>query len=517
MTRCRAILSSVGRNAPFLFLGILLAGVVPARDVAADEPMKPHGGISGVRAFDVRIHVRLESRRSAGRASHTLDADSDWSGVVRLIGDDGSCEWTGPMQVRASARGGNVYRGDHVDSYTFSAEGSDEQSLGLVFYEDGTYRFGFGHAQIPGRQSLECSAGKCTCNPDVTAFYSEPLEVRLPIPRGAASLSGTGEFTSKEDGSDRFTVTWSFTPEGAKPPLKAVPKVAGSVRRGEPLTLDGGASTGRITEYRWTFSGGRAAPDGSMPDLRAELRGAKVEVTLLEGMRVKLTVTDGEKTDSRSMPVAVMPRPDWKTAVTHASEEGRLVAPAPMSGRKGWEGGENVCDFDPPASLDEPVHILHPQSDGYTLAQVSDQGPYAGFSYVGEWKVEAKRRTLLNKWIVEDAPPILAALKSFYLANVDLKTDVVAYLAAARRHERMHTTLIAGSVRADDPAKFAERAHARDAGRLRRDVDARLKDAEKAAAEATKDPLARIWTGKVAVPTPDTGRWTIIETDVGSR
>jgi hypothetical protein len=251
-----------------------------------------------------------------------------------------------------------------------------------------------------------------------------------------------------------------------------------------------------------------------MPDLGAKLHGAQVQVVLLDGMQVTLTVTDGERRHAKTVPVNILPRKAFETKVSHSATEGRLSAPAPMLGRKGWEGGENVCAFDPPATLDEPVHILHPQSEGYTLAEVPGEGPYAGFSYIQEWKIEVKRQSLINKWIAEDGPPILSGLKSFYSANLDLKTQVVAYLAAARKHERTHTTLMERSIRANDPAKLAERTFGKDAGKVRRTIDDKLKEAEKAAADATKDPLPKTWTGQVAIPAPDTGKWTVIETDV---
>lgn len=496
-----------------LFLGILLYGALAAEGTG--EPMKAHGGLSSARAFDVHIQLRLETRENKPTATHTLNATSTWSGVIQPIpGCEDSCEWVGDMQVRARAEGTHVYRGKHTDSYTFSAQGSDQQPMGLTFYEDDTFAFSLGYAQIPGTQSLACSEGKCQCDPDITAFYSQPLRVRLPIPRGAQALSATQTFKPPEFPHNTFTVTWSFTPAGKAPELKAIPKVPGTATRGESITLDGSASTGRIQDYTWTFSGGKAAPDGSMPDLGVKLHGAQVQVVLLDGMQVTLTVTDAERSHAKTVPVNVLPRKAFETKVSHSATEGRLSAPAPMLGRKGWEGGENVCAFDPPATLDEPVHILHPQSEGYTVAEVSGEGPYAGFSYIAEWKIEVKRQSLINKWIAEDGPPILSGLKSFYNANLDLKTQVVAYLAAARKHERTHTTLMERSIRANDPAKFAERTFGKDAGKVRRTIDDKLKDAERAAANASKDPLPKTWTGQVAVPTPDTGTWTLIETDV---
>lgn len=496
-------------------LAVVLWTALPLLSEGTNEPMKPHGGLSNTKAFDVVIQLQLKERDVKPTSSWTSEAVSSWTGRIQHIeGCEDICDWSGEMRVQATVKGQHASQGSHNHTTTFSGQGSDEQPFSLTFYEDGTYAFGLGYADVPGTQSLQCSAGKCKADPNITATYSNAVKVRQAIPKGAQSLSGSGTFTNPGYPSNTYNITWSFTPAGKAPELKAVIKAPGSVPRGEPITLDGSASTGRIQEYTWSFSGGKAASDGSMPNMGAKLHGRQVQVTLLDGMRVTLTVSDGNQTHATTTPIAVAPRKGFETKVSHVATEGRLSAPAPMLGRAGWEGGENVCAFDPPATLDEPVHILHPETDGYTVAQVSDEGPYAGFSYVQEWKVEVKRQSLLNKWIVEDAPPILTGLKSFYDANVELRTQVVAYLTAARKHERQHTTLMERSIRANDPARFAERTYGKDAERVRRSVDDKLKEAERAANNASKDPLPKTWTGQVAVPAPDTGRWTVIETDV---
>ena len=484
-----------------------------------DEPLQPGGGLSGVRAFDVRIHLDYRSLEPDRQS----EAESDWTGVVQRD-DDHLCHYAGSMQVRARVRRVSTDRNeDCTNTATAAAEGGEEQSMALTLYQDGTYEFGFGGGALPGTQTLRCTAGRCTNSPETSEIYSSPLSIRLPIPQGATRLSGTRSFDSSwENGdeaaippSDRFEVTWSFTPVGTAPRLQAVPRVATRVPRGEPVTLDGTASTGRISDYLWTFQGGKKMPDGSSPDMRAELHGARVQVVLLDGMQVQLTVTDGQKTDSRTVSVAVVPRASWKTRVAQEPGEVPWDVPAPMYGREKWFGGENVCAWDPPAGLDEPTHILHPPSGGYALARVSDAGPYAGACYVQEWRVESKRLACLNKWVLEDAPPILPSLaENFYRANLRLKTDVEAYLAAARKHEQRHTELIEKSLRAGDPARVAERTFGREEAVVRGQVDRALEQAEKAASRATRDPLPTIWSGRLAVPTPDTGEWKIIRTKV---
>lgn len=107
-------------------------------------------------------------------------------------------------------------------------------------------------------------------------------------------------------------------------------------------------------------------------------------------------------------------------------------------------------------------------------------------------------------------------MKNFYEANLELGTDVAAYLTAARKRERLHTDYMEKSIRADDPGKFAERQYGKNPGRLRQNIDDRLKLAEQAAHKAAKNPLPTHleergnWPCRRATPK----KWKIILTDV---
>lgn len=494
-----------------LMLAAFLWRAVPAQ---SDEPMKPQGGLTSVTALEARIHLVYSSHQSGTVSEYQEEATSDWSGVVRVDPSVGLCLWQGDLSVHADAT--QVCRSrpsKHLDTETNHGNGNDTQSMTVIIYQDRTYGFGFGNAWVSGTQSLQCEAGTCKPNPNVNVPYCVPVTIRLPLPPGGQALSGSKTFQADPGHPGTFDLTWSFAPVGKAPKLKALPRLTGNLLRGEPISLDGSGSTGKIVDYKWTFSGGKPAPDGSMPNQRAELHGQRVQVTLLDRMQVKLTVSDGSLRDSSSISAAIKPRDSFQTKVSHVSGEGTLNAPAPIHGAR-WTGGENVCAFDPPTDLDQPVHILHLQANGYTFAEVADQGPYSGFSFVKEWGVEVKRQSLLNKWVLEDAPPIFPGLKNFYQANLELGTDVAAYLIAARKHERLHTDYMEKSIRADDPGKFAERQYGKNPGRLRQNIDDRLKLAEQAAHKAAKDPLPSIWSGKLAVPTRDTKEWKIVLTDV---
>lgn len=493
-----------------------------------DEPMRPRGGLSSVRAFDVRIHLVYRSHQP----DHQVDAESEWSGTVTRI-VEGLCGWNGPMHVQASARQVLTHRGSHVDTWSGSGQGSDEQPFDLTFYDDNTYEFGFGHAEVPGRQTLQCSRGTCECDPEIVLGYSRPLNVRLPIPKGATALTGSRTFDASWDNrgdgpipaSDRFEVTWSFTPVGPAPKLKAVPQARASVERGEVVTLEGSASTGRITDYKWTFQPGNPG---------AERHGATTQVVLLDTTTVTLAVTDGKKTDSRKLQVKVVPRKAFRTSCQHHPEEGTM----PNSDRPkcraagkdaagdpvyegGWTGGENVCARDPEAS----AHILHPnpvsagQDDMYTLARVQDpDGPWDGYWWFQDWKLGIERKSLLNGFILPESPPLFPGMtQNFWAVNVERRLDVAGYVAAVRRHELQHTERIQKALPKLDPARETEKAFGKDARKLKDEADIRILEAAYQLHQAAKDPLPEIWHGNLAVPQVDTYEWRVFMQHVGGK
>ncbi len=185
MTRCRAILSPGWWKVPFVVLVSLLSGVPSASAQPSDEPMKPHGGISSVTAFDVRVHLKYRVRETSPKSTHVVDAESDWSGVIPTIPEnEDACEWTGQVNVRANVREQSVTRGSHTHTSSVAAQGTDEQNFHLTFYDDGTYEFGFGYAQVPGQQTLQCSAGKCKDGPRGHGLLLPPRRAEASHPEG---------------------------------------------------------------------------------------------------------------------------------------------------------------------------------------------------------------------------------------------------------------------------------------------------------------------------------------------
>ena len=83
-----------------LILGTILWRALPAFAEPTDEPMKPHGGISSVTAFDIHVHMIYRLHE----ADRTLDSESDWNGTISLTMER-LCGWNGEIEVEAHSTG----------------------------------------------------------------------------------------------------------------------------------------------------------------------------------------------------------------------------------------------------------------------------------------------------------------------------------------------------------------------------------------------------------------------------
>jgi hypothetical protein len=334
--------------------------------------------------------------------------------------------------------------------------------------------------------------------------------------------NGRGNFseTWTAPGGTQAAISWGFNEDQ----LVAEPKVASTVVRGGTVKLDGSASRGRIRDYAWTFK--PTGQSGVLPDASAKKQGATAEVILLDSMEVTLTVSNGDRSDKRSVQVAVTPRESFETTFEQAAEDRQPDSLRPYyqaldpvkAGDPTFEivlsGGENVCAFDPPAA-GEPIHILHPDPEKappdeiYTLRQVADRdGPWDGFSYVEGWKAKVKRQTRLNKYILPDGPPSYVGMKNFYEGNLELGYAVEAYLAAVRKHEQLHSDRMERSLQSKDPAKDVEKSIGKDETQLREKIGQQIKEAAQRIHDAAKDPInPEQWHGLLGVPEFRTYKW----------
>ncbi|MBI4913719.1 MAG: hypothetical protein HY823_13365 [Acidobacteria bacterium] len=351
---------------------------------------------------------------------------------------------------------------------------------------------------------------------------------------GLAEGANKGHQKSTEADSTRvvkYTVSWNFAPPEE---LQAIPQVAGTVQRGEVLTLDGSASKGQVRQHLWTFR--PLGNPGQLPDPAARKEGARSTVILLDSMEVLLTVSDGAREHRKAVQVTVLPREAFKTSFEHVaveSQQADSIRPrCDPTGEKDAQGdpifsavlsgGENVCALDPPRNSAEPVHILHPdpkkagKDSHYTLAQVQDpKGPWNGFWYFKDWKALVHRQTSMNKFLLPEGPPSFPGLDNFFKANTDRGLDAAGYLAAARAHERRHSDLMQKALEGRDPARDTERAFGKDEVSLRSEADQRIRETEKRLSDATADPLRQTWKKDLVLPQQDTYQWRKFSIGVG--
>jgi hypothetical protein len=432
----------------------------------------------------VTLHVEHDVKGLRGNNLHE-HAVSDWTGML-------GCSSTNPTDMQNCSSDVTV----RVDGYSVIegtprkdiAKGNDRNGLSLFIYQDGNYEFkpnGYGELKL--------------------VEYSKNWSMKRPLPIGDV-LSGTAN-VSRDEGDFHYSddLAWTFTPAVEKPkqplaalprekpkqPLEALPSVAPTVVRGETLTLDGSQSTGDIKSYRWTFkpvSGSTGPP----PRSDAVKQGDVARVILLDSVDVILTVSDGQKTDSKTVHVKVEPRQNFWTEVTHhkLDEVGLWQeAPAPeyypttKTSNLRKATFRNACEFDSSNMLD---HVFHPYPgsgappmDYFTLVPLDDPGgPFDGYYYFKEWKAKIHRKTMISKWLVANGPSLGLPISNWYQANGDkaaafLKyADTVAHWQTDSIFKELHN--------ADtDPAQWAESRYGTDSSKLSDDAIFKIMDAEK--------------------------------------
>lgn len=253
-----------------------------------------------------------------------------------------------------------------------------------------------------------------------------------------------------------------------------------NVTRGRTVRLDGGRSTGHCLKYTWTFSaappdegdGPRhtgatpddqsvfdavariACPDGQGGNPGARKTGRVAETVFLCSLRVTLTVTDGESTDSKDVIVHVKPRnpEQWKTALHEAQAESYMEASKLARGQ--LDLGKNLCVIDA-----SPAHALHAGSpwldEGYEHASVNDAGgPFHGWWYVGASKLRIKRAIQINADFTPGGELDKVNATKRYRDFATLRRSVI-------EHERLHGTIIFERIKefqkqGNDPARLIE-------------------------------------------------------------
>jgi len=507
------------------------------------------------RLFNSTWHGILTRRHSYSGGNNILEYGGNLEGYISGLAHRVTLEENHGQVGSPDCRTRYDYSMSHSIIGTISGqypEGLEVHELLYISPEGYHFSAPGGHMSMPGKQrtiySLRDFADGCyenynrkinednTIDAYVDFNHSCSLRIQGALPDQGLTLTGNDVFSKTHTGFEpessqsfgpntRYTVTWTIGPVQERPPVRAVITTPPTITRGEKVQLDGSASTGAITEYKWTFKASNPNPSDAQPDNNATIRAPQTDVTLLDTTQVTLTVTDGKETDSTTQTVYVLARtPDkFGTNFTHVENEGTLNdstrpvcrtvgknANGKMEYSGSWTGGENVCAIDPEAAS----HCLHPNpksavpADMFTLVPVDDQGPWNGFYYFRDWKMKLHRKTLLNKYILENAPPLLTSMsKNFQTINQENRGDVSGYLKAIRNHEKMHSDLMEQGLflgKGGDPAKECEKMFDKDGNHLTDKAVKAIQATEQRIVDKTKDPLPDSWSGRIFVPQDDT-------------
>lgn len=528
-----------------LILAILLSGLVlrsNAADASRFERIKEFEGF-----FDARAGSAGE--RSDSYSSTTFDSTIEVQGRFKLSAfrdpkNGDKLSWRGKGEAFVHVRGKRVYKEkEQVTTDTYAGDYTDMVNVYVdsVDFAKGTYQLmmildvwqqqphrgkAIDHHTVKVNRygtyrSEEMSSGHAWANDAGAGFGRASKFPATGFALTDTLLSNNDDFMS-EDGS-HWVTHWTVRPVGPEfqEPLKAVAGGPYVVERGDILNLNGMMSTGRIKTYSWTFTPADSA--AQIPfNSGAKKEGQRVPLVALTSIKATLTVSDGNKEDKDSVLIQVKAR-DYHTPFVHRTEE--KIHPNSMRPRfvKGHDtefvGGENVCALDDYSAKDS-VHRLHPGSAdgtwedrGYTLKKVEDAGgPFDGVWYVNSYSMRSERQVLMNKYILPGGPAPVRTTTPFFETNKELGYDVDAYLAAARRHELLHSELIEASLKKNDPGPKIEGLGFKEKADLKKQVDEQIGKAEETVDRDSADPLAKkFFTGTIAFPDDATDKYMSFE------
>jgi hypothetical protein len=241
-----------------------------------------------------------------------------------------------------------------------------------------------------------------------------------------------------------FQVT--LQPVGADD-LIAVAHASNAVRGGT-VTLDGSASRGKITSYRWSLARGAGCPAGTAFD-RSVLTGARVSFRALCSFQATLTVRDARTSDHSTVTVGVRPRA-WSTLFPKPIQA--LLNTLLVNGHLGL--GRNVCALDGLEGDQQSGHYLHRAgrngpTDGFTLAHITS-GPFRGNWYVSKYTAQVYRAELVSKDFLPSG--------DLYAENQrrGLLADFQAFRNSVADHEALHSALVKAALLKSDTARRVE-------------------------------------------------------------
>jgi hypothetical protein len=331
-----------------------------------------------------------------------------------------------------------------------------------------------------------------------------------------------GSFVGKSGGNN-ISAQWQFDLEPQPPVADAGGPY--TAQRGQSITLDGSGSEGNISSYTWRFAPGDDCKEAGTSS--ANKRGESTSVTLLCSTKITLTVNNGIAEDSDEAQASVSPR-TWKTAFEHVDQVGVMVdAVTPVAVRghpaaSAYVGGENVCAI---CGAGSDYHNFHPAAQdgswadhGYIVEEVNDpDGPFDRFWYASQYRLQIKRQSLINPYLLPGGRPPVSGAMGFYHANKNGTGtaacphggDIDGYLAAIKAHEFDHSARKERALGIHDPAKEIERTFAKTRKELLEQLDKTIQEAERSVCDASKDPLPRIWQGSLCFPYDDSGLYDV--------
>jgi hypothetical protein len=473
--------------------------------------------------------------------------------------------WTGSVELRPSSTKpgptGLVSYGADAGSLAWSVSGTN--SLGCTISGGGVDPIG--SPRLGG--TIEINVRSKTYTAVVEGWPYEGTHLTCPgTPPGTSTgaptkgvwlVTGVGVHYSNDrmvgsvtepwpighGGEGTITYKWNFTTKM----LLAVAHGPSSVVRGDQAALDGSRSIstqGKIVSYKWTFAPSDC-PKNVSPN-KVTKSGERTSVVMLCSMIVKLTVSNGQQTDSNPTIVRVEPR-KWSTPVNQKPDSFTDPGfnPDPPRIYEVFIGGQftsvideflglnvSACDG---AEKDQtarrgPEDVICPlRSDGswsgtggFSVERVHDpNGPFDGFYYVRSASFTIVRQGLLNHWLQHNSPVDQGAGENFYTYNAGHGTDLSGYLTALKQHEGMgrpgvphsgHTLAMKEALAQTgshgeplDPRALVERQFGPHQAELISTIDTALKTDQNSLFNASSDPLADLWHGPVWVWSPKNG------------
>jgi hypothetical protein len=197
-----------------------------------------------------------------------------------------------------------------------------------------------------------------------------------------------------------------------------------------------------------------ACPEGTTGNPGARKTGPQAPTNFLCSLKVTLTVTDGNSTDSADALVKVQPRgpKGWKTSIKKNQKESYIPASKLVTAQ--LQFGQNVCALDPTGG-----HALHAgrswQGEGYSVSTIADpDGPFDRWWYIGSSSLKIERKVLLNGDLGKKS-----ALYRYNLENAHPDIEILRQSVVA--HERLHGEIIFEKMEkiqqeGNDPAKIIE-------------------------------------------------------------